>query len=58
MGKNINKDAAYKAAKPKENDYMINDGGACFCLLVKTSLSHSGLFTRLTKTRKIGTSKI
>ncbi|MFZ9611455.1 MAG: hypothetical protein ACO294_12220 [Methylococcales bacterium] len=52
MAKNINKAEAYKAAKPKENDYMINDGGGCFCLLVKTSLSHSGLFARLTKSRK------
>jgi hypothetical protein len=35
MGKNINKDAAYKAAKPKENDYMINDGGGLFLFVGK-----------------------
>ena len=30
MAKNINKDAVYKAAKPKEKDYTISDGGGLF----------------------------
>lgn len=30
MAVNINKDAAYRAAKPEEKDYSINDGGGLF----------------------------
>lgn len=30
MAVNINKDAAYRAAKPKEKDYTINDDGGLF----------------------------
>jgi hypothetical protein len=30
MAKNINKDAVYRAAKSKEKDYMINDGGGLY----------------------------
>lgn len=30
MATNINKDAVYKAAKPKQNDYTISDGGGLF----------------------------
>ena len=30
MATNINKDAVYKAVKPKENDYTISDGGGLF----------------------------
>ncbi len=35
MAKNLNKDTVYKAAKPKESDYMINDGGGLFLLVAK-----------------------
>ncbi|NOT13786.1 MAG: integrase arm-type DNA-binding domain-containing protein [Methylococcaceae bacterium] len=35
MAIKLNKDAAYKAAKPKEKDYSINDGGGLF-LFVST----------------------
>jgi hypothetical protein len=34
MARNINKDAVYRAAKPKEKDYTLNDGGGLY-LLVK-----------------------
>ena len=27
MAVNLNKDAVYRAAKPKDKDYFINDGG-------------------------------
>jgi len=30
MAEKINKDAVYRAAKPKEKDYTINDGGLVF----------------------------
>ncbi len=33
MAVNINKDAAYRAAKPKEKDYSINDGGGLFLFI-------------------------
>ncbi len=36
MAKNLNKDAVYRAAKPKEKDYTISDGGG-LVLLVKSS---------------------
>jgi integrase len=36
MSEKINKDAVYRAAKPKEKDYTINDGGG-LVLLVKSS---------------------
>ena len=36
MATNLNKDAAYKAAKPKEKDYTISDGGGLH-LLIKSS---------------------
>ncbi|MCQ8182522.1 tyrosine-type recombinase/integrase [Methylomonas sp. SURF-1] len=36
MAEKLNKAAVYRAAKPKEKDYFINDGGGLF-LLVKTS---------------------
>jgi integrase len=36
MAEKINKDAVYRAAKPKEKDYTINDGGG-LVLLVKSS---------------------
>ena len=54
MAKNINKDVVYRAAKSKEKDYMINDGGGLFLFVGKngTKSSHGGLFTRLTKSRK------
>lgn len=35
MAKHINKDTAYRAAKPKEKDYMINDGGGLYMLVAK-----------------------
>ncbi len=36
MAEKLNKDTVYRAAKPKEKDYFINDGGGLY-LLVKTS---------------------
>ncbi|MFZ2172320.1 MAG: integrase arm-type DNA-binding domain-containing protein, partial [Methylococcaceae bacterium] len=36
MAEKLNKDAVYRAAKPKEKDYTINDGGG-LVLLVKSS---------------------
>ncbi len=36
MAKNINKDAVYRAAKSKEKDYMLNDGGGLFLVVGKT----------------------
>jgi integrase len=36
MAQNINKDTVYRAAKPKEKDYAINDGGGLY-LLIKTN---------------------
>ena len=35
MAKNINKDAVYRAAKSKEKDYMINDGGGLYFFVGK-----------------------
>ena len=35
MAKNINKDVVYKAAKPKEKDYMLNDGGGLYLFVSK-----------------------
>ena len=35
MAKNINKDVVYRAAKAKEKDYMINDGGGLFLFVGK-----------------------
>lgn len=43
MAKNINKDVVYKAAKPKEKDYMLNDGAGLY-LLVGKSGTRSWLF--------------
>jgi hypothetical protein len=36
MAEKLNKDAAYKAVKPKDKDYTINDGNG-LVLLVKSS---------------------
>ena len=36
MAKELNKDTVYRAAKPKEKDYMINDGGGLFLFVDKT----------------------
>lgn len=36
MAKNLNKDVVYRAAKPKDKDYTINDG-ECLTLLVKAN---------------------
>jgi len=36
MAKNLNKDAVYRAAKPKEKDYTISDGDGLH-LLIKSS---------------------
>ena len=33
MAVNINKDTVYRAAKPKEKDYMINDGGGLYLVV-------------------------
>lgn len=38
MAEKLNKDAVYKAAKPEEKDYFINDGGGLY-LLVKSGSS-------------------
>ncbi|MGZ5621860.1 MAG: tyrosine-type recombinase/integrase [Methylobacter sp.] len=35
MAKNINKDVVYKAAKSKEKDYMLNDGGGLYLFVGK-----------------------
>ncbi|MFI3185022.1 MAG: integrase arm-type DNA-binding domain-containing protein, partial [Methylococcaceae bacterium] len=35
MAKNINKDVVYKAAKPKEKDYMVNDGEGLYLFVGK-----------------------
>jgi len=35
MAKQLNKDAVYKAAKPKDKNYMINDGDGLFMLVGK-----------------------
>lgn len=35
MAKNINKDAVYRAAKPKEKDYMLNDGDGLYMAVGK-----------------------
>ena len=35
MAKNLNKDVVYKAAKPKENDYMVNDGEGLYLFVGK-----------------------
>ena len=35
MAKELNKDAVYKAAKPKDKDYMINDGGGLYLFVSK-----------------------
>ncbi|PPK69391.1 integrase [Methylobacter tundripaludum] len=35
MAKNINKDVVYKAAKSKEKDYMLNDGGGLYLFVSK-----------------------
>jgi hypothetical protein len=36
MAKNLNKDTVYRAAKPKDKDYTINDG-ECLMMLVKAN---------------------
>ena len=38
MAKNLNKDATYKAAKPKEKDYIINDGEGLVMLVKVTGV--------------------
>lgn len=43
MAEKLNKDAVYRAAKPKEKDYTINDGGG-LVLLVKSSGAKSWRF--------------
>ncbi len=43
MAKNLNKDTVYRAAKPKEKDYMINDGGGLYMLVTKNG-TRSWLF--------------
>ena len=40
MAEKLNKDAVYRAAKPKDKDYTINDGGG-LVLLVKSSSAKS-----------------
>ena len=42
-GGKLNKDAVYRAAKPKEKDYTINDGGG-LALLVKTNGTKRWIF--------------
>ena len=51
MAKNINKDAVYKAAKPKESDYMINDGGGLFLFVAKTGVKSWRFIYTFNKTR-------
>ncbi|MEQ1621438.1 MAG: hypothetical protein ABL919_08530 [Methylococcales bacterium] len=48
MAQKLNKDAVYKAAKPKPIDYSISDGGGCFFLSVQLVQSSGDSFTRLT----------
>jgi len=43
MATQLNKDTVYRAAKPKEKDYMLNDGGGLY-LLVGKSGTRSWLF--------------
>jgi hypothetical protein len=43
MAEKLNKDAVYRAAKPKEKDYTINDGGG-LTLLVKTNGTKRWIF--------------
>jgi integrase len=51
MAKNINKDAVYKAAKPKESDYMINDGGGLFLFVAKNGAKSWRFIYTINKTR-------
>mgnify|MGYP001260580307 CR=1 FL=1 len=51
MAKNINKDAVYKAAKLKESDYMINDGGGLFLFVAKTGVKSWRFVYTFNKTR-------
>ena len=46
MAKNLNKDTVYRAAKPKEKDYMINDGsGLYLCVGQKGTKSWRFIYT-------------
>ncbi|WKJ91396.1 hypothetical protein QZJ86_04500 [Methylomonas montana] len=36
MAVNLNKDTVYRAAKPKDKDYSINDGGGLFLFVGAT----------------------
>ena len=38
MAKELNKDATYRAAKSKDKDYMINDGGGLYLFVSKKAL--------------------
>ena len=51
MAKHINKDTVYRAAKPKEKDYMLNDGGGLF-LLISKSGTKSWLFVYTFNTKR------
>jgi integrase len=51
MAKNINKDTVYKAAKPKESDYMINDGGGLFLFVAKNGAKSWRFIYTINKTR-------
>jgi hypothetical protein len=51
MAKNINKDTVYKAAKPKESDYMINDGGGLFLFVEKSCAKSWRFIYTFNKTR-------
>jgi len=54
MAKNLNKDTVYRAAKPKEKDYMINDGsGLYLCVGQKGTKSWRFIYTFNKKRSKL-----
>jgi integrase len=55
MAKHLNKDTVYRAAKPKENDYMINDGEGLYMVVGKNG-TKSWLFVYTFNTKRKKTS--
>jgi hypothetical protein len=52
MAEKLNKDAVYRAAKPKDKDYTINDGSV-LALLVKPTAPSGGFLIIVLKANKI-----
>ena len=52
MVEKLNKEAVYRAAKPKESNYILNDDGGLYLLCPRPVQSYGDLFIHLTVSEK------